>query len=144
MREIKFRAWDKQHKIMIENVTPFQSDFVLERTSWTCLKSHDDKGEASFRLYGHTFDVLMQFTGIYDKKKKPIYEGDILRSNISNVGFVRHSDSICWYISYNLINNPTLKNPPNENLISQLWDSQDRWEIIGNIYSNPELLKGGE
>ena len=134
MREIKFRAWDKQHKVMVENVTPFQSDFVLERGMWECLKSHDDKGEASFRLYGHTFDVLMQFTGLYDKKKKPIYEGDILHFDASEWGSEKGSNFV---IEWN-------------NKIGG-WDgngSTSDWSewctIIGNKFENPKLLKGGE
>ena len=82
-----------------------------------------------------------QFTGLHDKNGKEIYDGDILKSVIGNIGFVRHSDSVCWHITYNLKLNTSLKNPPDENLLTQLWDSHDRWEIIGNIYENPELLK---
>ena len=137
MKELKYRA----HNPNLYNRWIYGSSLykrtIIEKNQYTLSDFWKMIEQGSFKYNG-------EYTGLHDKNNTGIYEGDILRSNISNVGFVRHSDSICWYISYNLINNPTLKNPPNENLISQLWDSQDRWEIIGNIYSNPELLKGGE
>jgi hypothetical protein len=74
MREIKFRAWDKETKTMQYNV--------------------------SF-LYNNA--EIMQFTGILDKNGKEIYEGDIVKrgTTISDIiwedyGFkLRKGNSIC-------------------------------------------------
>ena len=59
---------------------------------------------------------LLQFTGLLDKNGKEIYEGDI----------VRREDSLNWIVK---------------------WEGQgfepielEKWEIIGNIHENPELL----
>ena len=58
-REIKFRAWDKENKVMMGGVSLYFSN-----GEWK-----DEKVE------------LMQFTGLYDSKGVEIYEGDIVRRN---------------------------------------------------------------
>ena len=52
MREIKFRAWDKEIKCMIKNPLNFPE--------W------------------YPTNELMQYTGLKDKNGKEIYDGDIL------------------------------------------------------------------
>jgi len=64
MRDLKFRAWDKDEKEMYFN---FQI--------WS-----DGKGET---FIGKNWE-LMQYTGLKDKNEKEIYEGDIIK-NISYV-----------------------------------------------------------
>lgn len=58
MREIKFRAWDKEGKFMTD---PFSLGSV-------------NAGDG----YDHEWEVL-QFTGLNDRTGQEIYEGDILR-----------------------------------------------------------------
>ena len=57
--------------------------------------------------------ILMQFTGLLDKNGKEIYEGDI-----TNVGIVE------W----------------DHGQFTERLYAPDDIEVIGNIYSNPELL----
>ena len=60
MREIKFRAWDKEDKFMTD-------PFFLGS-----LNAGDG--------YDQDWKV-MQFTGLKDKNKKDIYDGDILKQS---------------------------------------------------------------
>ena len=86
---------------------------------------------------------LREFTGLHDKNGKEIYEGDILRdtdSEIYYVDFIRG----CFYLKTKYISFPHLGwtewLPMCE--IDRLANPVD-FEIIGNIYDNPELLKEG-
>lgn len=75
---------------------------------------------------GHNGDepVFMQYTGIRDKSGAEIYEGDILKSEENEVCAVEWSRG---RVSFEL--NPRL---------SWSWVG---YEVIGNVYENPELLK---
>ena len=131
MRTIKFRAWITEAKQMIEhNVIDF-NDFL-----------HKTNLDGSINpSYCGDDDILMQFTGLYDKNGKEIYEGDILNvgenlvceivyvdKNVEDYGDEIH----CAFHAKVYIHNKTIP------LDSYL---KNNCEIIGNIYENPELLK---
>ena len=73
MREIKFRAWDKDGKNMVDNKF--------------CVLQFD-KVWNNFRF------VLMQYTGIKDTNGVEIYEGDIVKC-----GYGRENTEVIEYIN---------------------------------------------
>ena len=81
-------------------------------------------------------ETIGQFTGLYDKNGKEIYEGDILAFNNSyvdsndviEVRFVRGVFAFLW--------NGNLEDECPINAPTREWAN-----VIGNIYDNPELLK---
>ena len=128
-REIKFRAWDYQQKKMLFNIA----------------------------VYPNTSKVIpiMQYTGLKDKNGKEIYEGDIIIiedvykdillddstgpsepcNHLAPVSFRKSeygveikdgADIFCsGFWSFQSIRYET---------------GQDDYEVIGNIYENPELM----
>lgn len=76
--------------------------------------------------------VLMQFTGLHDKNGKEIYEGDVLQ--INGEEGKKYVAVIEWEPS-------TAKFWANDNGGSWAAIRWNQDEVIGNIYSNPELIK---
>ncbi|MFX1588988.1 MAG: YopX family protein [Promethearchaeota archaeon] len=81
---------------------------------------------------GNEYYELSQFTGLKDKKGKEIYEGDIVQWEDS-----RNNDMYSGDIIYS--------NEPVEFKGGAFYPictmDEKEFEIIGNIYENPELLK---
>jgi len=128
MREIKFRAWDKEKKEMGK---PFGIYCTLLPL-----------------IYRET-KIIMQFTGLKDKNRKEIFEGDVVEMFFNDKkgivkGIIEWKQEECEFIinvdwtindgsggaTYCTLGHYLLKN-----------NKFDKVEIIGNIYENPELLE---
>ena len=70
--------------------------------------------------------IAMQYTGLHDKNGKEIYEGDIVKDPNDVIEKVEWDNE---NVRFNA-NTPAVLNRR----------MMDTFEIIGNIYSNPELL----
>ena len=127
-REIKFRAWDEKHKLMVWN----------PRFDVT---AHPD-GSVDYRAGTKT---LMQYTGLKDKNGKEIYEGDVVKTHPGTdkrIKFLDTVEKIEFREGSFIVQGITILGQWNE-----LSKEIHRIEIIGNIYENPELirsLKGDE
>jgi uncharacterized phage protein (TIGR01671 family) len=132
-REIKFRIWDIENKEMLKvQELDFEPTFYGGRIAIRPDQYND---------YFDTEDmILMQYTGLHDKNGKEIYEGDIVycqtkygkaKAIIKFIDgkFVAYWDSI-------------LTHPQNGHCIA-CYEINKRFEVIGNIYEDIELL-GGE
>lgn len=73
-------------------------------------------------------DILMQFTGLLDKDGREIYEGDLIRTSGFSDGY---SEPVAWRGFGFQVGNYGM---------SPLYPRTD-YEVIGNIYENPELVK---
>ena len=137
MREIKFRAWDEQNKVMHNEVEFIRSG--IDGNDWILFKSDKQKLEDGNVLNNPYFQQqikLMQYTGLKDKNDVEIYESDIIKAIwskdcdeyianeewIGDIFFNYGSFDINgeWCVSLNCFNG-TL-------------------EVIGNIYENKQLL----
>ena len=128
MREIKFRAWDKNKKEMCEVIELIHNGKYAKLFGLT-NKWLEKKFSKSFEL--------MQFTGLKDKNRKEIYEGDILVAvgNINIyflVGFGDDTDK--EYFGF------TLESLNRTKMIYSFCRDVERYEVIGNIYESPKLL----
>lgn len=123
MRELKFRVWDTFAKKMT----------YPEGVIFTNGKGRGVISEGvitfSYCLNADGRDIFMQYTGLCDKNGKEIYEGDIVRTN----------DKKTWEIIFH-----GARFYANGLCIGQgarrLIDCP--FEVIGNIYENPELMEG--
>jgi len=99
------------------------------------LRTHDecciDTGEHIVKVNP---DTVGQFTGLYDKNGKEIYEGDIISLNPRNSKTLKvyWNDRMCNFL---LVNDDTV--------IDMYKDDENHYKVIGNIHENPELLKEG-
>lgn len=122
MREIKFRAWDRKFK----KWTSYSIDDGL-------LMFYDDHAECwEIGREGERF-ILCQYTGLKDKNGRGICEGDIV--NYRSWGN-EYNLEVVWIEEKARFGLKTKAGHIN----MKLW-KYDWYEIIGNIYENPELLE---
>ena len=124
MREIKFRAWDKEHKEWVKySITDNIPIFCHNTSRWKT----DKEGERF---------ILCQYIGLKDISGREIYEGDIVKaiSFARWIGAVKYSDENQAFIFDDL----DKKYRGNSTVFMKQFD--DGFEILGNIYENPELL----
>jgi uncharacterized phage protein (TIGR01671 family) len=118
MREIKFRCWTKEQML-----------YEGWNENLFCNK------ENIFR-----YDDVMQYTGKKDKKDKEIFEGDWCRACFRDKEGFHYKqgkiimDDYMWCLD-------TMDGEDEHQIysINRLHD----WEVLGNIYENPELLGNG-
>jgi len=124
MRTIKFRAWDSGCDVMFDLFNDYPKDSIKK-----CLLGKDE-------------DItVMQFTGLEDKNGKEIYEGDIVNAVYHYTdGGDRHKVETKAKIIWDEIGFDV--SPLDDMWISDwnLIDDVYKFEIIGNIYENKELL----
>lgn len=89
-------------------------------------------------MYEVDVDTVGQYTGFVDKKGKKIFEGDIVS--------ICNSKTFFFIVYWNhAVKSFILKSTVNgvNGIDCNVLDSTQDIEVIGNIYDNPELLKGG-
>jgi len=134
MREIKFRAWDKNSKKMVGEVTKIE--FANNREHINSYGHHDvlSAGSEGVPYRGIAVDCeIMQFTGLTDKKGVEIYEGDIVRGK-DGLNY-----KVFWYEEGAQFMFDDFDRT-SKGKIGEPLDYDDS-EVIGNIHENKELLK---
>ncbi len=126
-REIKFRCWNEATKNMI-NWRDTEKTFHIRINLPEC--------------------VLLQFTGLKDKNGKEIFEGDVLKfvfepSKKHKKGIVHHHQVI-WYDKKSKWSLRRTDEKGNLHIVGIGKLDIDTYEVIGNIYENPELLEDKE
>lgn len=112
MKEIKFRAWDNDRKVMMPNY-----GFIGQIDESTSFE-------------------LMQYTALLDKNGKEMYEKDIIKiemyDNEYELFVIEWNDDYCGYVlcyasdEYEEFNN---------------WLDTSTFEVVGNTFENYELLQ---
>lgn len=95
-------------------------------------------------------ETVGQYTGLTDKNGVRIFEGDIVKTHYANAQksdfieqVVFHNGKFCAYFSNQLCKQWANLYDGTEHLPQDKSVYMDSVEVIGNIYDNPELMKGG-
>ncbi len=135
MREIKFRVWDKSNKIMYEKamVGNFPDTVPVVWTDYECQEGwyHIEPKECE----------VMQYTGLKDKNDMEVYEGDIIRYSSDVINSFYGANEIFREVrfKYGMYGIKGIEDGSHIPFGSIL---KCQYEVIGNIYENPELLEG--
>ena len=124
MREFKMKAWLKKEKKMVSIIgIDLNYQYIRYTDDGNLFK--DDYKIAEFK------DIeLLQFTGAKDKAGQEVYEADVIKFNdgIDDIyGLISYDDEDAVYcVSY-------------ENVTEHLLNMAGDFEIVGNIFENPDL-----
>lgn len=128
----KFRAWDKETKTMLDvSLVDFKKSALVGE--------HWEFGETNFINFD---DVnLMQSTGLKDKNGKEIFEGDIVTD-----GDVASDIKYHQTLGFHMIGKYGFSVPFGQGVDVEYFEEfadhvSKIFEVIGNIYENPELLE---
>ena len=129
MREIKFRAWDK-NSMMFFNLMWGNSGRGRGWIGMLPLGEELQRGLYDNRIQVDPDDCdIMQYTGLKDKKGTEIYEGDIVVfKNWKPKSVVFQTNGVQTFVF------------DGTDLWLSSYDSE-HYKVIGNIYQNPELLE---
>ena len=132
----KFRAWDVLAEKMIDEIQliSFVRKEIIGKFSdgstSVPLKFEDERNGEDV--------ILMQSTGLKDKNGKEIFDGDVLACKTDDEVI---NLNIFWDEEHALFMFESKKYNEQEPLAELVEDNIYPFEIIGNIYENPELLE---
>ena len=124
MKELKIKAWLKKEKKMVSIIG---IDFNYEYIRYT---EDDNLFNENYKTAEFKNIELLQFSGVKDKAGQELYEADVIKFNdgIDDIyGLISYDDEDGAYrVSY-------------ENITEHLLEREGDFEIVGNIFENPDL-----
>ena len=127
----KFRVWNEKTESFID-----YGDLMLDLKNGKVYSG--DVGIPEYTIDVTNQVILMQYTGCRDKNGIEIYEGDVIKDKYYKIWLVQ------WYVGAFVITN---KIPDSDGQtstyshFSNLSNHHFYFEVIGNMWDNPELLE---
>lgn len=124
----RYRAWDKEFKEIVQVDALVFGEQIIKATY-----KNGNVVKEDLKNY-----VLMQSTGLFDKKRKEIFEGDILsiETDEENVKV-----EVSWDSKHALFVFESKKYNEKEALGELFEDNSYPFKIIGNVWEDPELAE---
>jgi len=126
VREIKFRAWDKDKERMNYNIQNY-----YDNLGWGYYPK--DVNAVFGDFLDNEYQEVMQYTGLKDKNGVESYFDDLVKWDNAIYQIIWDEDRGIAKLKY--IKGKTVWN------VSLQIPYIKKMEVIGNIYENPELLK---
>ncbi len=128
----KFRAWDKKCNEM------FKDTFAITESGQVIIVEQESVFDTPDYVFTDDL-IIMQSTGLKDKNGIEVFENDVIRDSDGFEGIVQYDES---YGMYGIAYLPTKSNGI-DTTFEELKDKyRNKFEVVGNIYENPELLEG--
>lgn len=134
MREIAFRGKRIGTGEWIEGYLVV-SGYSFYIAPWISRCTSDRDGNLLGNFIEVDPDTVGQYTGMADKNGKKIFEGDLLRVGSSTIPLLVEFANFSWECT---------RKDRWEFFCHRLEEESGKYEVVGNIHDNPELLEGEE
>lgn len=118
----RFRIWDTEKKELIYDAENAY-DYMRPCSGGKIIEADCFGDVLANKRY-----IVEQCTGLKDKNGRLIYENDVVSCGHPDIGYVKWKDGGFWVSGWNYV-------------IPWNFFTTHKWEVLGNIHENPELLE---
>lgn len=151
MRPIKFRGKREDNGEWVYGSLLGQSVIVVDYDTYQNINQYNYNYLIKVERYIVTLESVGQFTGLFDKNGKEIYEGDIVKRMVTDCCICSNDNSCCD--EDNCPKKEEYRDVVTMERFPRYWLENESFgyegedlrspedsEIIGNIHDNPELI----